>query len=484
VLPAIVATESYLTSCLEQDLHRRFQLSIAPKSAMLEAHIPSTALPTNFNLETALPIPSIAESEEKGTDRRILIVDDEQAVREMFADHLSEIFECKTAASADEALAELAIESYALVISDMIMPGRNGIELLRDIRSRYPETAVIMVSGVDRPQRVRDAMRVGAFDYLIKPCDLDVLTLSVERALEHRFLQRTARIYGAHLESQNIELANRKSELERLQAQLVHTEKMASLGQLSAGIAHELNNPAGFIYGNMDILRDDLAQLEKLFTAYDQVALSRGGSLLIGALKDEINYDRLIGDLNSIVSDCREGAQRICDVVRNLRLFSRLDEAELKRIDIHEGIDSTIRLLSRYYSSGQVLLRKEYGDLPLVTCYAGQLNQVWMNLLVNAAQAIPQHGEVCLSTRLEEDWVIVEIGDTGTGISEDQLSRIFEPFFTTKPVGEGTGLGLSTSYGIIERHGGTITVKSKVGAGTTFTVRIPANTYESDNTRD
>ncbi|MDQ2974358.1 MAG: response regulator [Acidobacteriota bacterium] len=447
---------------------------------MLEAHIPSTALPTNFKLETALPIPSIAESEEKGTDRRILIVDDEQAVREMFADHLSESFECKTVASADEALAELAIESYALVISDMMMPGRNGIELLRDIRSRYPETAVIMVSGVDRPQRVRDAMRVGAFDYLIKPCDLDVLTLSVERALEHRLLQRTARIYGAHLESQNIELANRKSELERLQAQLVHTEKMASLGQLSAGIAHELNNPAGFIYGNMDILRDDLAQLEKLFTAYDQVALSSGGSLLIKAVKDEINYDRLIGDLNSIVSDCREGAQRICDVVRNLRLFSRLDEAELKRIDIHEGIDSTIRLLSRYYSSGQVLLRKEYGDLPLVTCYAGQLNQVWMNLLVNAAQAIPQHGEVCLSTRLKGDWVIVEISDTGTGISEDQLSRIFEPFFTTKPVGEGTGLGLSTSYGIIERHGGTITVKSKVGAGTTFTVRIPANTYESD----
>lgn len=447
---------------------------------MLEAHIPSTVLPADFSPETALPIPSIAESEEKGTDRRILIVDDDRGVREMYADYLRASFECKTACSADEALGYLAAEPYALVISDMMMPGRNGVELLRDIRARYPETAVIMVSGIDRPQRIRDAMNVGAFDYLIKPCDLDVLTLSIERALERRSLQRTARIYRAHLESQNIELAHRKTELERLQAQLVHTEKMASLGQLSAGIAHELNNPAGFIYGNMDILRDDLAQLEKLFTAYDQVALSSGGSLLIEALKDEINYERLIGDLNSIVSDCREGAQRICDVVQNLRLFSRLDEAELKRIDIHEGIDSTIRLLSRYYSSGGILLRKEYCDLPLVTCYAGQLNQVWMNLLVNAAQAIPQHGEVSLSTRLEEDWVIVEISDTGTGISEDQLSRIFEPFFTTKPVGEGTGLGLSTSYGIIERHGGTITVKSKVGAGTTFTVRIPARTYESD----
>jgi signal transduction histidine kinase len=444
------------------------------------SQIPSIASPAGSCPERDFAIPSLADTDEQAADRRILIVDDEMGVREMFATHLSESFACKTAASADEALAELAIDSYALVISDMMMPGRNGIELLRDIRLCYPETAVIMISGIDRPQRVRDAMRIGALDYLIKPCDLDVLTLSVERALERRLLQRTARIYRVHLESQNVELANRKSELERLQAQLVHTEKMASLGQLSAGIAHELNNPAGFIYGNMDILRDNLAQLEKLFTAYDQVALSSGGSLLIKALKDEIHYERLIGDLNSIVSDCREGAQRICDVVHNLRLFSRLDEAELKRIDIHEGIDSTIRLLSRYYSSGRILLHKDYGDLPWVTCYAGQLNQVWMNLLVNAAQAVPEQGEVCLSTKLEEDWVIVEISDTGSGISDDQLSRIFDPFFTTKPVGEGTGLGLSISYGIIERHGGTITAKSRPGAGSTFTVRFPACKSEPD----
>ncbi|MDQ2921726.1 MAG: response regulator [Acidobacteriota bacterium] len=421
----------------------------------------------------------LAEYEEQASDRHILIVDDEAGIRQMFAAWLSEeSYECKTAASADEALANLAIDTYALVISDMMMPGRNGIELLREVKARYPDTAVIMVSGVDRSQRVRDALRVGAFDYLIKPCELDVLTLSVEHALERRSLQRTARTYKSHLEKQNIELANSKTELERLQAQLVHTEKMASLGQLSAGIAHELNNPAGFVYGNLDLLQDYISELVKIFDAYDKIVLPEDAALLVGSLKTQIGYERLIGDLNSIISDCREGAQRICDVVKNLRLFSRLDEAELKSININEGIDSTIRLLSSYYSDGHVMLRRDYTDLPPVNCYAGQLNQVWMNLLVNAAQAVSDQGEVTISTRLEGNSVAIAISDTGGGIPEDKLSRIFDPFFTTKPVGEGTGLGLSTSYGIVERHGGTIAVVSEVGMGTTFTVTIPIRATE------
>lgn len=416
---------------------------------------------------------SFAQADESDGDDRILIVDDEAGVREMFAEFLRDKYECKTAASATEALEILATETYALVLSDMMMPGRNGVELLREITSRYPETAVIMVSGVDRPQRVRDALRVGASDYLIKPCELDVLSMSVERALERRSLQRTARVYKAHLESQNIELANRKAELERLQAQLVHTEKMASLGQLAAGIAHELNNPAGFVYGNMDLLRDYLSELQKLLAVYDQIKLSDEAAETIATVKHRIGYERLIGDLDSIMADCREGSERICDVVKNLRLFSRLDEAEVKQIEIHGGIDSTIRLLSGYFSSGRITVKRDYGELPLVRCYAGQLNEVWMNLLVNAAQSISGKGEVRIATRLDGDSVIIEISDTGSGIAEDNLSRIFDPFFTTKAVGEGTGLGLSITYGIMERHGGTITAASVVNVGTTFTVRVP-----------
>jgi two-component system NtrC family sensor kinase len=431
-------------------------------------------------ISTTLPQPAIGNLylEDSGTvlddgDRRILIVDDEEPLRRMFAQYLSEQFVCTTAASADEALTCLADETYALVITDVMMPGRNGVELLREIKARYPDTAVIMISGVDRSQRVRDALRVGAYDYLIKPCDLDVLQMSVERALERRDLLRTARHYKADIEKQNRELALRTAELQRLQAQIIHSEKMASLGQLAAGVAHELNNPAGFIYGNMDILKDQLAGLQDLLAAYDRVELPSSLAPLVKAIKTRINYDQLHDDFGSIIADCREGAERIRDVVQNLRLFSRLDEAELKQIDLQTGIDSTIRLLSQYYSSGRLVLCCDYGELAPVSCYAAQLNQVWMNLLVNAAQAVLGKGSVGVTTRQEGNWAVVTISDSGCGIPPDVLPRIFDPFFTTKAVGEGTGLGLSISYAIIQRHGGTILVDSAPGSGTTFTVRIP-----------
>lgn len=434
---------------------------------------------TTFAIEPLLPTVVTQPRENEAAaashlaDRRILIVDDEEGVRNLFAEWLSESYECQTATSADEALEYLAGQPCALVISDMMMPGRNGVELLRDVTARYPETAFIMVSGVDRPQRVRDALRLGAFDYLIKPCELDGLTTSVERALERRVLLRTARIYKTDLEKQNVELANSKAELERLQEQLVQSEKMASLGQLAAGVAHELNNPAGFIYGNMDILAGYLKSLEVLFDAWDNIKLTSEYPASLDAIENKIGYTTLRGELSLILADCREGAERICDVVKNLRLFSRLDEADFKSVDINEGISSTLRLLSQYYSAGSIVLEKQYGELPLVDCYASQLNQVWMNLLVNAAQAVGDSGKVTIETKLEGVEIVVVIADSGAGISDEHISKIFDPFFTTKAVGVGTGLGLSTSYGIIEKHHGTISVQSKLDQGSTFTVRIP-----------
>ncbi|HLM55001.1 MAG TPA: ATP-binding protein, partial [Pyrinomonadaceae bacterium] len=158
-----------------------------------------------------------------------------------------------------------------------------------------------------------------------------------------------------------------------------------------------------------------------------------------------------------------------------LRTFSRLDEAEFKKVDIHDGLDSTLRLLSRYFSSGTITLRREYGRLPPVDCYAGQLNQVWMNLLANAAHAVKGGGSVSVETESRGESVVVRVRDTGCGIAPENLPRIFDPFFTTKPVGEGTGLGLSVTYGIVERHGGRIEVESRPGKGTVFTVTIPVD---------
>ena len=404
---------------------------------------------------------------------RILIVDDEEVIRSTFAAFLSERYRCETAASCDEALAHLAKESYALVMSDIQMPGRNGVELLREIRSRYSDTAVIMISGINRPQRIRDALHLGAVDYLTKPCELDVVGFSVERALDRRELMLTARQYRADLERQNLELAARKEQLERLQAQIIQSEKMAGLGQLAAGVAHELNNPAGFIYGNMDLIRGYLGRLELMLSIYDRVQLPAAEAEELALTKKEIGYDILLPDLRSMIADCVEGAERIRDVVKNLRLFSRLDDAEFKKIDLHESLDSTIRLLSAYYGSGRIRLIREYGELLPVNGISGQLSQVWTNLLVNAAQAIQGKGEVRIVSRIGGNMALITISDTGCGIAADEIHKIFDPFFTTKPVGEGTGLGLSISYGIIEKHGGMIRVTSEPGAGTTFCVSIP-----------
>jgi len=427
-------------------------------------------------LSTQVNLPSdwaLFSGEEK---ERILIVDDEEVVRKLFADCLSERYDCSEASSVNEALAQLKETEFALVISDVIMPGLSGTELLRKIIENYPYTAVLMVSGVDRPQRALDAIRLGAFDYLIKPCDLDVLELTVERALEKRALLNNARQYKLDLEARNNELVRSKIQLERLQSQIVQNEKMASLGQLSAGIAHELNNPVGFIYGNLDFLGQCVGGLVKLLNYYDHADLSEPVSSGAAEIKAQIDYEASLEDLNSIISDCRDGAERIRDIVQNLRTFSRLDEAEFKKTDVHEGIDSTIRMLSRYFSGDNILLVREYSELPLINAFSGQLNQVWMNLLVNAAQAVGQNGgEVRITTSANDECVFIAVSDNGDGIADEHLGRIFDPFYTTKPVGEGTGLGLTISFGIVKRHGGRISVDTKINEGSTFMVMLPIN---------
>ncbi|MEP6703626.1 MAG: ATP-binding protein [Acidobacteriota bacterium] len=414
----------------------------------------------------------------------ILIVDDSRSVRKVFSAVLSARYECIEAGSFDEAILELKKRDFALVLTDMIMPGLSGIELLRRVLQDFPGTEVIIASGVDRPQRALDAVRLGAFDYLIKPCEADVLEITVERALERRELILAAGKYKADLERQNTELVKRKEQLERMQAQIIQSEKMASLGQLSAGVAHELNNPVGFVYANLEMLDQYVSDLVRLITFYDEAEMPSAVEISASAIKKSIGYPIICDDIKSIIRDCCEGSDRIREIVQNLRTFSRLDEAEYNESDIHQGIDATVRLLSRYFSSGEITLIRNFGDLPPIGAFSGPLNQVWMNLLANAAQSIgPGKGQIKIITRADSENVFVEISDTGCGIALQHLNRIFDPFFTTKAVGDGTGLGLSISFGIVERHGGSITVKSRLTEGTTFVVRLPRH-FEPENSPD
>ena len=290
-------------------------------------------------------------------------------------------------------------------------------------------------------------------------------------------------------EAQSKKLEKSLRELQQTQAQLVQAEKMSSLGQLVAGVAHEINNPVNFIYGNLKYAKDYTQCLLNLVHLYQQFYDNPVSD--IQKYIKEIELDFLLDDLPKILNSMEVGAERISEIVLSLRNFSRLDEAEKKRVDIHQGLDSTLLIVqSRFKDSVDhpgIKVVKNYGDLPLVDCYAGQLNQVFMNIISNAIDALDNYDNrraiaeihanpniITITTEIIETNCVIRIADNGSGITEAVKERLFDPFFTTKPVGKGTGLGLSISYQIVvEKHGGTLRCVSEPGQGTDFWIEIP-----------
>ncbi|MDH5822738.1 ATP-binding protein [Luteimonas sp. RD2P54] len=260
------------------------------------------------------------------------------------------------------------------------------------------------------------------------------------------------------------------------QEKLLQAEKMASIGQLAAGVAHEINNPIGYVHSNLGSLQEYLSSLFALIDAYERALRSPDPHAQLAEIdqtRERLDIDFISRDLPQLMTESREGIERVTRIVRDLKDFSRSDrDSSWKLADLHAGLDSTINIVwneLRYKAT----LDKHYGELPLVECLQSELNQVFMNLLLNAGQAIPERGVITVSTGQQGDEVWVEIADTGAGIPEEMLQRIFDPFFTTKPVGTGTGLGLSISYGIAAKHHGRIEVASAPGEGSRFRVVLP-----------
>jgi signal transduction histidine kinase len=275
-------------------------------------------------------------------------------------------------------------------------------------------------------------------------------------------------------------LQEAQDELAQTQGQLITQEKMAALGRLIAGVAHELNNPISFVYSNTVLLRDSISALKRVLDMYDRAEeIPAAFREKVDHLKTEIDYDYLVKDVSQAIEDSHEGARRVRDIVLNLRTLSRLEDTEVTAVNLSDGIDSTAKILGQYYKPGRVELHRQYGDIPRIECYSGQLSQVWMNLMVNAAQAMGGKGDLWVTTELRGERVVLTFKDSGPGMPPDVLMKIFDPFFTTKPVGDGTGLGLSIVHSIIERHGGDIRVQSEVGVGTTFTVELPIERPQS-----
>jgi two-component system NtrC family sensor kinase len=276
------------------------------------------------------------------------------------------------------------------------------------------------------------------------------------------------------LESKLVELREANQEIKNTQTTLVQSAKMISLGQIVAGVAHELNNPIAFIYSNMHHLSEYVQKIKTLVQNYRALKgkLPEKEREQADKLERDLDVDFILKDIEDLTASCVEGANRTKEIVLGLRSFSRMDESDFRASDLHEGIRSTVKLLASDFKN-RITVHEEFGDIPLVECNLSQMNQIFMNLLSNAGHAIPGSGEIWIRTRLEGQAVRIEIEDSGSGMDPATLEKIFDPFFTTKKVGEGTGLGLSITYGLVQKHHGTISVKSAPGRGTCFTLQFP-----------
>jgi signal transduction histidine kinase len=290
-------------------------------------------------------------------------------------------------------------------------------------------------------------------------------------------LQDRTEVRGAQeeLRSRFEELRQTNRKLEEAQNQLLQSDKMASIGQLAAGVAHEINNPVGFVSSNLNTLRQyvgDLLSLVDAYAASHAAPLDTAAAAHLSDTCEEVELDYLKQDLPQLLDESADGLARVKKIVQDLKDFSRVDQSEWQEADLNAGLQSTLNVV-RHEIKYRAEVVHRLQPLPTVLCLAAQLNQVFMNLIVNASHAISEHGVITLSSGTEGQWVWIQVDDDGCGMSDEVRRRVFEPFYTTKEVGKGTGLGLSLSFSIVQKHGGAILVRSQLGVGTSFRVWVP-----------
>lgn len=404
---------------------------------------------------------------------KILIIDDDIIFRmalKAMANGLGEVIETE---SGEAGLAYLQLHNVDLILLDLVMPTMSGFDVLHAIsrQSNTAGTPVLVLSAAEDDVDIAKAFDMGAADYLRKPVRKFELIARLTTQLELRNRQ-------LHLEqmvnARTIELVEANQQLQSAQEQLMQADKMAAIGQLAAGVAHEINNPVGFVYSNVSTLMHYLPDLFKIIDAY---AESEGNmddtqKARLQNIKDSIDLTYLRNDIDALLKETADGLLRIRKIVQDLKEFSHIGDTKWEMVNIHDGIESTLNIVQNEIKYKAKVV-KEYGTIALTQCISSQINQVLMNILVNAAHAIEADGVITIKTWQENNNTITSISDTGCGMPPEVINKIFNPFFTTKPVGKGTGLGLSLSYNIIQKHHGHIDVQSQPGKGTTFVITLP-----------
>nr|WP_269144520.1 ATP-binding protein [Methylicorpusculum oleiharenae] len=412
------------------------------------------------------------------TTATILLVDDHTINLSIFGQALAPHYKVLVATSGERALQIVnSTPRPDLILLDVMMPGMDGYQVIELLKANPTtrEIPVIFVSALNSDSEEERGLQLGAVDYIYKPCHFSILLARVRTQLELKRSRDWLQDQNAFLET---EIQRRQQENQQVHLQLLQSEKLAAIGQLAAGIAHEINNPVGFVNSNINTLKSYMADLFEVLNAYDALIETDPPTLAsiqeLRLIKQQKDLDYLRNDIPQLIAESIEGLSRIKDIIQDLKNFSHSDENKWELADLHKGLDLTLNIIwneLKYHCT----VHKEYDDLPEIYCLPSQLNQVFMNLLINAAHAIKTTGDIYIRSGQTAKEVWVEIADSGEGIAPELMHRMFEPFFTTKPVGKGTGLGLSISQNIIAKHGGRIDVSSEPGKGSQFRVYLPFN---------
>ncbi len=455
----------------------------------------------------------------------ILVVDDNPLNLKLLCKFLSRAgLNAATAEDGLSALEQVKLVQPDLILLDVMMPDIDGFETCQRLKADEStrDIPVIFMTALTDTEHKLKAFQLGAVDYITKPFHKEEILARIHIHLQLRRLTRKLAAQNSELqysqheleqcvEERTAELSQTLENLQKTQTQLIQSEKMSSLGQLVAGVAHEINNPVCFIHGNLTHASQYIYSLLEIVDLYRQNFTEFPEE--IQEKLDDLDLEFIQEDLPKILESMQFGTERIRDIVQSLRAFSRLDESEQKPVNLHEGIDSTLILLgSRLQGepdSPAIRVIKEYGNLPLIECYPGQINQVFMNILSNAIDTLEESATrlgkpkdyvptIWIRTAVETSQeqlahgndarntcAIVQIADNGMGIAEEIQPRIFDPFFTTKPVGQGTGMGMSISYSIVvNRHQGRLTCNSVPGEGTEFAIEIPLQEFSTCDPKD
>ncbi|MEA5471080.1 sensor histidine kinase [Spirulina sp. 06S082] len=379
-----------------------------------------------------------------------------------------------------------------LILLDIMMPEINGFEICRILKEnpRTRDIPIIFITAVFEVEDKIKGFQLGAVDYITKPFQKEEVLARIQMQMRLNQMSRELESKNRNLETKTAELSRLLEELRNTQLQLIQSEKMLGLGQLVAGVAHEINNPATFIYGNLVHCEEYIAEIVTLLQIYQECYPNPDEK--VADFSENLDFDFLVEDLPKTMASMKSGVQRIRQIVTSLRNFAQLDRSDIQCVNLNEGLENVLIFLDhrlQLFSKDLTLeVIKNYGDLPEVECNARQMNQVFMNLLNNAIDALEKrgmeeeyHGIITIATQMiNENIVEIRIKDNGIGISTEVKNRIFDPFFTTKPIGQGMGLGLSISHQIITQgHGGNLHCFSQLGEGTEFIINIPLRVERS-----